>query len=59
MITCAPVPFPLCLFSLLSIGAATTSTGANPEKYYFMERNRLVFVASAKSARLLLLLRRC
>jgi GT2 family glycosyltransferase len=28
----------------------------NPEKYYFMERNRLVFVASAYSARLLLLL---
>jgi GT2 family glycosyltransferase len=30
--------------------------GRNPEKYYFMERNRLVFVASAYSARLLLLL---
>jgi GT2 family glycosyltransferase len=28
----------------------------NPEKYYFMERNRLVFVSSAYSARLLLLL---
>jgi GT2 family glycosyltransferase len=28
----------------------------NPEKYYFMERNRLVFVASAYSGRLLLLL---
>jgi GT2 family glycosyltransferase len=28
----------------------------NPEKYYFMERNRLVFVASAYSSRLLLLL---
>jgi GT2 family glycosyltransferase len=28
----------------------------NPEKYYFMERNRLVFVASAYSTRLLLLL---
>jgi GT2 family glycosyltransferase len=30
--------------------------GRNPEKYYFMERNRLVFVASAYSGRLLLLL---
>jgi GT2 family glycosyltransferase len=28
----------------------------NPEKYYFMERNRLVFVASAYSGRLLFLL---
>jgi len=28
----------------------------NPDKYYFMERNRLVFVASAYSTRLLLLL---
>ncbi len=28
----------------------------NPEKYYFMERNRIVFVASAYSTRLLLLL---
>jgi GT2 family glycosyltransferase len=28
----------------------------NPEKYYFMERNRLVFVASAYSTRLLLLI---
>jgi GT2 family glycosyltransferase len=28
----------------------------NPDKYYFMERNRLVFVASAYSGRLLLLL---
>jgi GT2 family glycosyltransferase len=30
--------------------------GRNPEKYYFMERNRLVFVATAYSGRLLLLL---
>jgi GT2 family glycosyltransferase len=30
--------------------------GRNPEKYYFMERNRLVFIASAYSGRLLLLL---
>jgi GT2 family glycosyltransferase len=30
--------------------------GRNPAKYYFMERNRLVFVASAYSGRLLLLL---
>lgn len=30
--------------------------GRNPTKYYFMERNRIVFVASAYSLRLLLLL---
>jgi GT2 family glycosyltransferase len=30
--------------------------GRNPTKYYFMERNRIVFVASAYSVRLLLLL---
>jgi GT2 family glycosyltransferase len=30
--------------------------GRNADKYYFMERNRLIFVASAYSARLLLLL---
>jgi GT2 family glycosyltransferase len=30
--------------------------GRNPEKYYFMERNRLVFVSTAYSGRLLLLL---
>jgi GT2 family glycosyltransferase len=30
--------------------------GRNPTKYYFMERNRLVFVASAYSLRMLLLL---
>jgi GT2 family glycosyltransferase len=30
--------------------------GRNPEKYYFMERNRLVFVASAYPGRLLLVL---